>query len=95
MQIPNDANTTNTWRVCICVVPTTFNSESDRIWVGSQKSWGYIGGPGGKCFNSDVIGVLLNFPAKTIEFFKNGIPQGIAFDNLVGPVHAAVSLTGT
>ena len=42
----------------------------------------------------DLIGCYLDFDAGTIEFFKNGIPMGIAYTNLVGPVHAGVSLTG-
>lgn len=108
IEIVNDAHSTNTWRICVGVVPTDFDSEQDRIWVGSQKSWSYISGSGGKCYNSgqmisyaepyntgDVIGVWLDFDKSEIEFLKNGVSQGIAFSNLKGPVHGAVSLTGT
>eukprot|EP00457_Paulinella_chromatophora_P000814 gb/GEZN01000814.1/.p1 GENE.gb/GEZN01000814.1/~~gb/GEZN01000814.1/.p1 ORF type:complete len:1063 (-),score=123.04 gb/GEZN01000814.1/:329-3517(-) len=42
----------------------------------------------------DTVGVRLDFAAHTIEFFVNGEPQGIAFNNLLGPVYPAVSLTG-
>lgn len=70
---------------------------------------GYIGGTGGKCFNQpksldygekygrpgDCIAVQLDFGGGTIEFFKNGLSQGIAFTNLTGTVYAAVSLTAT
>lgn len=105
--IDNDAKTTNTWRVCIGIVPTSFDCKSSRMWVGS-KGWGYIAGTGGKVYNSgqsvaygdryrqdDVIGVLMDFSGKTVEFFRNGESQGIAFRNLVGPVYAAASVTGT
>lgn len=45
--------------------------------------------------SGDVISVQLDFAACTIEFFKNGVSQGTAFTNLIGPVYAAVSLTAT
>lgn len=45
--------------------------------------------------SGDVIGVQLDFDAGTIEFYKNGVSQGVAFTNLSGTVYAAVSLTAT
>lgn len=100
--------TTNSWRISVGVVPTTFDTSKKKLWIGAQKSWGYIAGNGAKCHNSgksltygskfgkgDVIGVLMDFENKAIEFFKNGISQGIAFQDLNSPVFAAVSLTGT
>ena len=99
-------STTNTWKTCIGAVPIEFNIEADRHWIGSQHSWSYIGGTGGKCHNSgksvsygekykegDVISVLLDFDNGTIEFFKNGKSQGIAFKSLKSAVIPAVSLT--
>lgn len=75
--------------------------------LGSQGGWGYIGGNGQKIHKSptginyaapygtgDIIGVQLDFEAKTIEFFKNGESLGVAHENLVGPVVAAVSTVG-
>ena len=98
--------TTNTWKICVGCVPMTFNPKNDRHWVGAQHSWSYIAGTGGKCHNSgksipygekydagDIIGVLLDFTGQTIEFFKNGVSQGVAFSDLEGPVYPAVSLT--
>lgn len=41
--IMNDAKSSNTWRICIGILPVTFSSKSERIWVGAQYSWGYIG----------------------------------------------------
>jgi len=102
-----DARSSNTWKSIVGVVPANFR-VSEHAWLGSQNSWGYIGGTGGKCHRvgkSDVYGrefgqaarirVRMNFPKKTIEFFLNGKSQGVAFTNLVGPVMPAVSLTGT
>ncbi|SPQ95478.1 B30.2/SPRY domain-containing protein [Plasmodiophora brassicae] len=106
--ITNDAKTTNSWKFCVGIVPSAFQCNSQRAWVGAQDSWAYIAGTGGKANNSgqsspygdqfgqgDKIGILVDFEAKTVEFFKNGISQGIAFRNVEGSVHAAVSMTGT
>jgi hypothetical protein len=43
----------------------------------------------------DVIGCQLDWDAKTIEYYKNGVSQGVAFTSLTSPCYAAVSLTGT
>jgi len=99
-------STTNTWKICIGAVPIEFNIEADRHWIGSQHSWSYIAGTGGKCNNSgksvnygekykegDVVSVLLDFDNGTIEFFKNGKSQGVAFKGLKAAVIPAVSLT--
>jgi len=98
--------TTNTWRICIGAVPIEFKIEADRHWIGSQHSWSYIAGTGGKCHNSgksidygdefaqgDVISVLLDFDNHCIEFFKNGKSQGVAFKDLKGAVIPGISLT--
>eukprot|EP01083_Nonionella_stella_P185153 674319_1 len=106
IQIVELTETTNTWKICIGAVPIEFKIKADRHWIGSQKSWSYIAGTGGKCHNSgksikygatfgdkDVISVLLNFDEHNIEFFKNGKSQGIAFKDLSCAVIPAVSLT--
>lgn len=56
--------------------------------------WGYqSGGPkasngassyGASWTNGDVIGVVVDFTAGTITFYKNGVSQGVAFSNLAG-----------
>lgn len=107
IKIVVDASTTNTWRYILGVIPTTFPAAG-KEWVGAHGSWGYIAGTGGKCHQvaksmpygevyggGDVVGIALDFDQKTIEFFKNGVSQGIAFQNLVGPVNLAISMTGT
>jgi hypothetical protein len=50
---------------------------------------------GAKFGAGDIITLLLNFDAHTLTFFKNGESQGVAYEDLVGPVHLAASLTGT
>eukprot|EP01083_Nonionella_stella_P037399 101947_1 len=101
-----DPPTTNTWRFIVGIVPPKFTSTAPKKYVGS-KGWGYIAGTGGKNHNSgqsakygdkygagDIIRVAMDFEAQTVEFFKNGISQGVSFRDLAGPVHAAVSMTG-
>jgi SPRY domain/Sad1 / UNC-like C-terminal len=99
-------HTSNNWRFIVGVVPV---KSAPISWIGSKGSWGYIGGTGGKNYNAgksfaygekygdenDLIRCVLDFDASTIEFFKNGKSQGIAFDNLAGPVYPAVSITAT
>lgn len=106
-RIDRDGHGSNSWKFIIGVVPHRFMINNTSTWIGSQGGWGYIGGLGHKNYNSstnrpygatytaaDTVGVQLDFDAGTIEFFKNGVSQGIAFDNLTGPVFAAVSMTG-
>lgn len=108
LKITEDPNTTNTWRFIVGVVPSSLDCKGAKQWVGTSNSWGYISGTGGKCHNTavslpygakfgvgDVITILLDFDAHTITFFKNGESQGVAFDDLSGPVHLAASLTAT
>jgi len=107
VKLVTDAKTTNTWRLIIGVLPASHDCKGPKQWVGAAGSWGYIAGTGGKCHNQtksldygesftqgDIIGIVLDFGKKTIEFFKNGVSQGIAFDDLAGPVHIGASMTG-
>ncbi len=36
--------TSNSWRLCVGVIPRAFSVVADKIWVGAQRSWGYIAG---------------------------------------------------
>eukprot|EP01084_Bolivina_argentea_P249978 418645_1 len=96
------------WRVIVGVVPVEYDPKIG--FVGSQFSWGYVGGTGGKCSESgwfpdnvpygekytqgDKIECRLNFERKTIEFLKNDKSMGIAFHNLHCAVKPAVSISG-
>lgn len=101
--------TPNSWKIIVGVVPASFTCIGSKQWVGAGESFGYIGGMGGICYNKpqsapygekygksgDIITVVLDFPSRTIEFYKNGTSQGIAFRNLKGECYAAVSLTAS
>ena len=41
---------------------------------------------------NDIIACEFDFDSQEIEFFKNGVSQGVAFTNLSGSVHPAVSI---
>jgi len=106
IHIINDIKTSNQWKYIFGVAPLQFDPKR-TAWLGSQSSWGYIGGTGGKCHNvgkseaygkrfggQDRIRCVLDFTRRTIEFFRNDKSQGIAFTDLNCPVRPAVSLTG-
>jgi len=52
--------------------------------------------PDGSAYGlGDVIGVRIDLRAQSIEFFKNGVSQGVAFTNVdpaLGPFYPAISL---
>ncbi len=101
--------TSNSWNMCVGIVPLDFDPCNDKVWIGAQKSWSYIAGNGHRVYDGanavpygeaygkgDTIGVLLDFDRQSIEFFKNGRSQGVAFAaQLCAPVCAAVSFTAT
>jgi len=66
------------------------------------SSWGYLSNGqkynagiaqayGDRYSDGDVITIELEFGSKQITFYKNGKSQGVAFQNLSGPVFPAVS----
>lgn len=107
VRIDNSGETPNTWKIVIGVVPTSFetNYSVSRCVGGTQGGWGYVAATGSKYHSSsaekygdqfssgDVIGIILDFDMRTIEFLRNGVSQGIAFRNLSGPVRLAASFT--
>ena len=52
--------------------------------------------PDGSAYGlGDVIGVRVDLRACSIEFFKNGVAQGVAFTNVdpaLGPFYPAISM---
>jgi len=42
----------------------------------------------------DVIGVALDMDAGTLEFYKNGVSQGVAFTGITGTIFAALAMAG-
>ena len=108
VKLVSDPATSNTWRFIIGVTPNALDCSGPKQWVGTGGSWGYIAGTGGRCHHAakseaygekyhegDVIGVVMDFDARTLSFSRNGVSQGVAYDDLVGPVHVTASLTAT
>lgn len=85
----------NTWKLACGIVSDEFEFELTK-WVGVDgKSFGYIAsngksvGPASKNLGAayaegyqenDRIGVLIDFPADQITFYKNGVNLGVAFE---------------
>ena len=59
-----------------------YNTNGTRTVNGVTTAYGLAYGT--PSFPSDVIGVALNMDAGTIEFFRNGVSQGIAASGLSG-----------
>lgn len=106
-KIITNPKTTNTWKIVVGFVHRNFKITHSKIWIGAQNTWGFISGTGGKVRNSgrsssfassfgagDVVGVLLDFNNRSLEFHKNGQLCGEAFQYLSGPVYPAFSVTG-
>lgn len=85
----------NTWKLVCGVVTDEFDYSLTK-WVGvDEKSFGFIAANGkvvgplcknlGNAYadgyqENDRIGVLVDFPADQISFYKNGVNLGVAFD---------------
>ena len=106
IRIVVDPSTSNTWRFILGVVPMSLDCGGPKQWVGTGGSWGYIAGTGGKCHVSakseeygekygdgDVIGMEMDFERSELRFYRNGVDQGVAYADLIGPLHVAASLT--
>lgn len=84
-----------------CGVAVANASENISNYLGqTANSWAYLSGGnkannnsftayGASYTNGDIISVLLDRVAGTVEFWKNGASQGIAFSGLSGTVHVA------
>lgn len=86
----------NTWKIVVGVVAKDFEFKLAK-WVGvDERSFGYIANNGkrvgpsmknqgqdyGETYQeNDRIGILLDLNKRCLRFFKNGICQGIAFDD--------------
>lgn len=78
------------------------NLASYNSLGGDFYGWSYYCGDGTKFNNgsytaygatpalNDIIGVALDMDVGTVEFFKNGVSQGVAFTGLAGFMYAAV-----
>jgi hypothetical protein len=86
----------NTWKVVIGVVSKDFEFKLAK-WVGvDERSFGYIANNGkrvgpsmknqgheyGETYQeNDRVGILLDLNVRCVKFFKNGICQGVAFED--------------
>jgi len=61
---------------------------------GSQKMHNATTSYGGKCSVGDRIKVRVNLDKKDIEFYINGVSQGVAYTNVQGPVRPTLSMYG-
>lgn len=90
---------TNTWKICLGV----FNSSKVTVgsWTKHKNGWGYIVGTGEKVSTlvqpyseastvNDVI--TIQCADKSVSFYRNATPLGIAFTPINGPFYLAVAL---
>jgi hypothetical protein len=80
--------------------------KDHHLWIGKKGGWGIIAGTGGKCVRGrslpygkpfttgDLISIKLDFNTRAVAFAVNGEWQGLAFENLSGPVTVGASTTG-
>ncbi|OXS65765.1 hypothetical protein B1B04_24820 [Lysinibacillus sp. KCTC 33748] len=78
---------------------STYNSTLSRYYAinGSRIEGNTSQSYGVAYSNNDIIGIALNLDDGTIEFYKNGVSQGIAFRNIyeLGEVYPAFTTNGT
>ena len=95
--VENVGDTTNKWKLMCGIAPKEcVGNEDEKEWLVAQKSYAYIGGTGGKCYDEeestlygskwgmkagDIITCKSNIKTGQIEFLLNVISQGVAFDN--------------
>jgi len=93
----------------IGVVPSYFDGWSSSFMIGypghapgwafacggSQKMHGTQLSYGGRVTSGDKVKVRVNLDKKDIEFYINGVSQGIAYTDVTGPVRPAMSLYGS
>eukprot|EP01111_Echinosteliopsis_oligospora_P013558 TRINITY_DN4890_c0_g1_i1.p1 TRINITY_DN4890_c0_g1~~TRINITY_DN4890_c0_g1_i1.p1 ORF type:complete len:310 (+),score=54.09 TRINITY_DN4890_c0_g1_i1:35-931(+) len=90
------------FHVVIGAIPSSFNYW--HTYLSCNGGWGYLADGrkshnsgngeayGSKYVEGDIIGVLVDMNAHSITFFRNGVSQGVAFNNVYGVVYPGVSL---
>lgn len=96
--------TTNPTNIMIGVMDPNALKKDNHMFLSNTKGWSYCGNNGsiytnskGKSFGEvyqkgDVIRVTVDLEKKTLEFHKNGVYQGTAFTDIIGPVSPSVTL---
>jgi len=100
----------NAYSVNIGVVPSSFTNYTTSQMLGYSghiPGWAFACGHGQKylngsqttygrtCAQGDIIRVRLDMEKKNIEFFINGVSQGICATGISSPVRPALSLYGS
>lgn len=101
-EVKVEANITTSTAFGVCTAAADINS-----FVG-KTAYGWAYEPGGYKRNNDaysaygaayttgdVIGVLVDFGAQTLTFYKNGVSQGVAYTNVSGTLFPAASTYNT
>ncbi len=101
-EVKVEANIATSTAFGVCTAAADINS-----FVG-KTAYGWAYEPGGYKRNNDaysaygaayttgdVIGVLVDFGAQTLTFYKNGVSQGVAYTNVSGTLFPAVSTYNT
>jgi len=73
--------------VFIIRIVVNFSWVNMYMYIARSEKYGRGYGAG------DVIGSLFDADAKTIEFFVNGVSQGIAFKDVQGPLYPSIAAT--
>jgi hypothetical protein len=96
--------TSNPTSIMIGICDPNVVKKSNKCFLSTSKGWSFCGQDGsaytsakGKSYGEtfgegDVIRVVVNLDLKTLEFYKNGFYQGIAFSDISGPVSPAITL---
>ena len=93
---------TNGWKACIGIFNT--NKYQAGSWGKYKNGWGYIMGNGNKVSTEAVpyghaygIGdtITIEYRNESIFFYRNNVPQGLAYPDMHGPFYLAVALSDT
>lgn len=99
--VGTNASNFNLIGVCgdLVYLDLSFHTRSDGFAYYEQTGWKYNNSAGaayGAAYTAgDVVGVLLDATAGALEFFKNGVSQGVAFTAMpAGTYYPALGLYG-
>ena len=72
VEVIGKSKSTNSWEVSVGIVPQSFSFRHTKLWIGAQKSWGYIMGTGFFLFFFSIffISFSRNFIWQHINLFS-------------------------
>eukprot|EP01022_Parablepharisma_sp_SALTPOND_P035426 TRINITY_DN952_c1_g1_i2.p2 TRINITY_DN952_c1_g1~~TRINITY_DN952_c1_g1_i2.p2 ORF type:complete len:758 (+),score=63.41 TRINITY_DN952_c1_g1_i2:102-2276(+) len=95
-----NASDTNGWKICLGVINSP--QYAPGSWGKYKNAWGYIMGTGNKVHTESVaygspygIGdvITIEYKNRELTFYRNGISQTVAYDNINGPFYLAAALS--